>query len=69
MINLIKQIIKFGIVGGMCFVIDYGLLIFLTEVISINYLISSGISFSVSVIVNYILSLKYVFETDKKIIK
>lgn len=48
MINLIKQIIKFGIVGGMCFVIDYGLLIFLTEVISINYLISSGISFSVS---------------------
>ena len=66
MINLIKQIIKFGIVGGMCFVIDYGLLIFLTEVISINYLISSGISFSVSVIVNYILSLKYVFETDKK---
>ena len=66
MINLIKQIIKFGIVGGLCFVIDYGLLIFLTEVISINYLISSGISFSVSVIVNYILSLKYVFETDKK---
>lgn len=29
MINLIKQIIKFGIVGGMCFVIDYGLLIYL----------------------------------------
>ena len=66
MIKLIKQIIKFGIVGGLCFVIDYGLLIFLTEVISINYLISSGISFSASVIVNYILSLKYVFETDKK---
>ena len=65
MIKLIKQIIKFGIVGGLCFVIDYGLMIFLTEVISINYLISSGISFSVSVIVNYILSLKYVFETDK----
>ncbi len=65
MIKLIKQIIKFGIVGGLCFVIDYGLMIFLTEVMSINYLISSGISFSVSVIVNYILSLKYVFETDK----
>ena len=28
MIKLIKQIIKFGIVGGLCFVIDYGLLIF-----------------------------------------
>lgn len=56
---------KFGAVGVLCFGIDYGLMIFLTEVWGIRYLASSGISFSVSVLVNYTLSLKFVFETDK----
>ena len=56
---------KFGLVGVLCFGIDYGLMIFLTEVGGIPYLVSSGISFSVSVMVNYILSLTFVFETDK----
>ena len=63
--KLIEQIMKFGVVGVLCFVIDYGLMIFLTEVFGISYLISSGISFSVSVIVNYKLSLKFVFKTDE----
>ena len=44
--KLIKQIMKFGVVGGSAFVIDYGIMIFLTEVFHINYLISSGISFA-----------------------
>ena len=63
--KLIGQIMKFGIVGVLCFGIDYGLMIFLTEICGISYLVSSGISFSVSVMVNYILSLKFVFETDE----
>lgn len=63
--KLIEQIMKFGVVGFLCFGIDYGLMIFLTEVCGISYLVSSGISFSVSVIVNYILSLKFVFDTGK----
>lgn len=63
--KLIEQIIKFGFVGFLCFFIDYGIMVFLTEVVKIDYLISSGISFTVSVIVNYILSVTFVFETDK----
>lgn len=63
--KLIMQIIKFGMVGGLCFLIDYGVMVFLTEIFNINYLISSGISFTVSVIVNYILSMQFVFETEK----
>ena len=63
--KLIEQIMTFGVVGVLCCVIDYGLMIFLTEVFGISYLISSGISFSVSVIVNYKLSLKFVFKTDE----
>lgn len=63
--KLISQIFKFGIVGGSAFVIDYGIMIVLTEVVGINYLISSGISFAVSVIYNYILSVRWVFEVEK----
>lgn len=63
--KLIEQIIKFGFVGFLCFFIDYGIMVLLTEVVGIDYLVSSGISFTVSVIVNYILSITFVFETDK----
>lgn len=59
--SLLCQILRFGFVGGSAFVIDYGVMILLTEVFGINYLISSTISFCVSVIYNYILSVKWVF--------
>ena len=63
--KLIEQLIKFGFVGFLCFFIDWGIMVFLTEVFGINPLISSTISFTVSVTVNYILSVTFVFETDK----
>ena len=66
MIKLFKQIMKFGFVGFLCFFIDYGIMVFLTEVFDINYLMSSGISYSISTVINYILSVTIVFETDKK---
>ena len=59
--KLAEQIMKFGVVGVICFLIDYGLMILLTEKFGVEYLIS----FSVSVIVNYILSLTFVFDTGK----
>ncbi len=63
--KLVKQLFKFGIVGILCFFIDYGIMIALTEIVGVNYLLSSAISFSISVIVNYILSLSFVFDTEK----
>lgn len=65
MIHLINQIIRFGMVGFLCFFIDYGCLLVLTEFVGIDYLISSGISFTVSVIVNYLLSMRFVFKAKK----
>ncbi len=59
--RLIAQIMKFGVVGVIAFVIDYGLLIFLTEGFGIDYLVSATISFTVSVIFNYLASMRYVF--------
>ena len=64
--KIINQLFKFGIVGGIAFVIDYGLLYLLTEKIGIYYLVSSLISFSVSVIFNYTASVLWVFDVDKE---
>ncbi len=60
--RLINQILKFGVVGGTAFLIDYGLLFVLTEFAGIHYLISGTISFAASVIYNYILSVVWVFD-------
>ena len=59
--KLIEQFMKFGVVGVIAFVIDYGLLAFCTEVLGINYLISATIGFTVSVIFNYVASMRFVF--------
>lgn len=63
--KLMEQIVRFGMVGVLAFLIDYGVLLLLTEVAGIHYLISSAVAFLVSVIFNYILSVAFVFETDK----
>lgn len=67
--KLITQIIKFGFVGGTAFIIDAGVLFILTDLCGIYYLVSGAISFTVSVIYNYILSVKWVFDTNKKVKK
>lgn len=59
--KLIAQFMKFGVVGVIAFVIDYGLLALLTEAFGVNYLVSATISFTVSVIFNYLASMRYVF--------
>ncbi len=62
--SLLQQMIRFGFVGGGAFLIDYGVMIALTELAGINYLLSSGISFAVSVIFNYVLSIYWVFNVS-----
>ena len=64
--KLINQILKFGIVGVIATIIDFAVLYLLTEFLHVHYLISSIISFTVSVIFNYILSIKWVFEVNHK---
>ena len=63
--KLIIQLIKFGIVGVVATVIDFGVLMFLTEILHIDVLVSSAVAFSVSVIANYILSMLFVFKGGK----
>lgn len=69
MIRLFKQLMGFGIIGGFCFLIDYFLMVGLIELGDVNYLLAAGISFSVSVIVNYVLSMRFIFESKKNMNK
>ncbi len=57
------QIIKFGIVGVIAAFVDMGVLVVLKELLSVDVLIASTISFCVSVVVNYLLSMKFVFKS------
>ena len=59
--NLINQILKFGVVGFFCFLIDFGLTTGLANIVGVHYSISKFIGFVISAIVNYILSIKFVF--------
>lgn len=52
--------IKFGLVGALCFMIDYGLYSVLC-LSGMYYLLAALIGFTVSVVVNYLLSMKFVF--------
>ncbi len=63
--KLFLQIFKFGFVGGIAFLIDYGVLVFCKEILNFNVLISSALGFCISVIFNYIASVKWVFDVNK----
>lgn len=60
------QLIKFGIVGVIAAAVDVGVLAALKELLNFDVLIASAISFGVSVTVNYLLSMTFVFKGKKQ---
>lgn len=66
--KLFAQIVKFGFVGGLCFLIDFvistALFHLLINITSRSAATAIGgfVGFTISVVVNYILSMKFVFE-------
>lgn len=63
---MILQIIKFGIVGIIATFVDLGALVILKEFLQIDVLISSAMAFCISVAVNYILGMAFVFESKNQ---
>ncbi len=55
------QFFRYTIVGGLAFIVDFGLLYILTEWCGILYLKSACISFVAGLTINYVLSKHYVF--------
>jgi len=60
---LLSQFIKYFFVGGFAFIIDISILYLLTQFLSIHYLISAIFGFIAGLIVNYLLSINWVFDT------
>lgn len=59
--NIFFQLIRYTFVGGIAFLVDFGTLAFLTEYFKVHYLISAIFGFTLGLIVNYILSISWVF--------
>ncbi len=59
--KLIEQILKFGVVGIIAFLIDWGILNLLVGVFHMHNVIAATISFLISLVFNYFASMKYVF--------
>ena len=57
----ITEIVRFGISGGVCFLIEFALLVLLRDTCGLDTLVATPIAFTVSVIVNYLFCVKWVF--------
>lgn len=60
--KLIEQLMKFGIVGVIAFVIDWGILNLLVGIFHIHNVLAATVSFIISLIFNYLASMKFVFK-------
>ena len=59
------QFFRYVIVGGFSFVVDYGLLFVLTEYAGFHYIVSATLSFIAGLVVNYLLSTRWIFRNSK----
>jgi len=59
--HFLVQMARYGLVAIIAFIIDFGLLFVFTNYLHIFYLLSATLSFSVSLVANYHLSITWVF--------
>ena len=62
--NTIIQFFRYVFVGGFAAVVNIGMLYVFTDVFNIYYVVSNILSFTLGLIVNYILRKKFVLEKD-----
>lgn len=63
--NTFVQLFRYTFVGGFAFVIDFSSLFILTEAFHIHYLVSAAIAFLIGLLINYSISVKWVFNQRK----
>lgn len=57
------EFLRYVVVGGIAFVVDFGALIFLAEAFGLHYLVSAAIAFCCGLATNYVLCIRWVFKT------
>ena len=64
--KIVNKIIKFSVVGGIATIIDFAFLYIFKEFLNIDVIIANTLSFIISVTYNYIASITWVFDVNKK---
>lgn len=59
--RVMMQFIRYGFVAVAAFIVDFGLLFYFTHYLHLYYLLSATLSFSISLVLNYWLSVLWVF--------
>jgi putative flippase GtrA len=59
--KLSLQLLKYALVGGAAFLLDFSLLYLLTEYLHFHYIVSATIAFIAGLLFNYGLSVRWVF--------
>jgi putative flippase GtrA len=62
--DIFLQLFRYIFVGGTAFVVDFFFLYLFSDICGIYYLISAVMSFIISVLVNYVMSTKWVFNQN-----
>lgn len=65
--NWLLQLFRYGFVGGVAFVVDYGSLFLLTHYAGVPYLWSAAIAFILGLVTNYLLSISWVFRRNENL--
>ncbi|MCK4558475.1 MAG: GtrA family protein [Calditrichia bacterium] len=60
--HLFVQLFRYFFAGGFAFIIDFCALFLLTEYLNLYYLLSAPLAFLLGLIINYLLSIKWVFD-------
>lgn len=63
--NTFVQFFRYCFVGGLAFVVDYGIMTLLAELCNVNPVVASTISFVAGLAVNYLLSTFWIFKNSK----
>lgn len=58
---MVIEFVKYFLVSAAALALDYGLLVSLTEFVRLNYLVSAAIGFTAGLVLNYLLSVSFVF--------
>ena len=66
--HMLIQIFRYCIVGGLASIFQIGIFNILTNIFDVHYIVSNTIGFIVGILVNFLLSRKWVFNDNKKII-
>lgn len=56
-----EQVARFGAVGAAATLLDWGLLMALSQLLGVDAVLAAAVSYTVSLVFNYLVSMRYVF--------